>query len=186
MRIGVIPDFDSEIDLVRLKEAILYVSRLGEGDPMFGAIKLNKVLFYADFQAHREAGESITGATYQHLSEGPAPKELLAAMEELQHEGRIRSEEKPYYNRTQKRPVTQADPDVNIFTPSQLEMLDRAFESLLFLNARQVSDLSHQEWGWRLTVPGEAIPYRTCWLSPDPLTQEQVRGAVVQWRETCG
>ena len=70
-------------NLEKIKEAILYVSKLSKGDPRFGAIKLNKILYYADFRAYRELGNSISNATYQHLNEGPAPRELLPAIEEL-------------------------------------------------------------------------------------------------------
>ena len=46
-------------------------------DPFFGAVKLNKTLFFSDFFGFRQLGRSITGATYQKLSEGPAPRQLV-------------------------------------------------------------------------------------------------------------
>jgi hypothetical protein len=44
----------------KLQELILYVAKMSEGDPAFGAIKLNKLLFYSDFRAFLDARKSIT------------------------------------------------------------------------------------------------------------------------------
>jgi len=45
----------------RLRELILLIATRSEGDEPFGAVKLNKLLFYADFFAYVKFGESITG-----------------------------------------------------------------------------------------------------------------------------
>ena len=50
-----------EYDERKLKELILYVADRCEADPTFGAIKLNKTLFYADFLAFASTGKPITG-----------------------------------------------------------------------------------------------------------------------------
>src|SRR5258708_19742785 len=62
----------------KLAELILFISERSEGDPRFGAGKLNKLLFYSDFGAYRLFGKSITGQQYQNLSNGPAPRRLAA------------------------------------------------------------------------------------------------------------
>jgi len=60
----------------KLAELILYVCHKSEADERFGATKLNKILFYSDFAAYRQLGQPITGADYQNLEEGPAPRKL--------------------------------------------------------------------------------------------------------------
>ena len=52
---------------------ILYVAERSEHDDRFGAVKLNKIMYYADFTAYWKLGRPITGATYQRLDEGPLP-----------------------------------------------------------------------------------------------------------------
>lgn len=61
----------------KFRELILYVANMSRNDPDFGAVKLNKILYYADFRAYRELGRPISGAAYRKLSEGPAPRQLL-------------------------------------------------------------------------------------------------------------
>jgi Protein of unknown function (DUF4065) len=72
-------DYDQE----RLAELIVYIADRLIGDPRFGATMLNKVLFFADFEAYRRTGQSITGAVYQHLPQGPCAHQLLPAIQSL-------------------------------------------------------------------------------------------------------
>ena len=72
-----IPDDD------KLKELMLYVVEKSETDPTFGAIKLNKILFFSDFLMYWKTGKSITGQEYMKLERGPAPRRLLPVQKEL-------------------------------------------------------------------------------------------------------
>ena len=168
----------------KLKQLILYVSELGDDDPKLGAIKLNKILYYSDVRAYLELGHSITDAAYQHLSEGPAPFELLRARDELQQEGAITIEPRRYFNLVQQRIVVQRPPDLSNFTEAEISIVREVMTFLAPLNAAEVTLLSHQEWGWKLTDEGDEIPYRTAWLSAEPLTEEQIRDGQRLWRET--
>ena len=51
----------------KLRELVVLVANKSEGDPHFGAVKLNKILYYAEFQAFRILGSPIAGATYIDL-----------------------------------------------------------------------------------------------------------------------
>ena len=58
----------------RLGEAILYVAeRLADDPAGRGAVKLNKILWWADFESFRERGRSVTGAVYQKLERRTRP-----------------------------------------------------------------------------------------------------------------
>lgn len=173
--------------LTKLKEAIVYISQLSETDPKFGAVKLNKILYYADFRAFLELGRPITDASYQHLEEGPAPRELLPARDELLSEGAITIEDRPVFTLIQERTVSQREADLTVFaSPKDVEILRDAVEFLRPLWAYEVTQLSHQEWGWQLTGEGEEIPYITAWLSAEPLTQEQIRTGQKLWEQRGG
>ena len=64
-----------EFEEARFKELIVLISELCAKDPTYGSVKLNKILYFADFMAYRVLGKPITGATYFKLQEGPAPRE---------------------------------------------------------------------------------------------------------------
>nr|MBC8452856.1 DUF4065 domain-containing protein [Chloroflexota bacterium] len=57
----------------KFRELLLYVSERSKEDPRYGATKLNKILYYADFGAFRILGAPITGARYRRLHEVPVP-----------------------------------------------------------------------------------------------------------------
>ena len=163
-------EFDSE----KLKEMIVYVAAQAQDDPTFGAIKLNKILYYADFAAYRQLGAPITGAAYFKLREGPAPRQLLAARDELLAEGRLQIEQRRYFAYAQKRPVLPAgcEPDSEFLRPEEREIVDEVIEFFWGKSAREVSDYSHREPGWILADDRADIPYESAWLSADPIDQE--------------
>lgn len=164
-------------DTAKFREAIVHIANRCSEDKKFGAVKINKILYYSDFYAYRSLGRSITGAEYQHLSEGPAPRELLDVRADLIGDGSIEIQKRSYFNSVQHRIVAMRDADVGVFNEDEIAIMDEVIESLWDMNASQVSDMSHNEIGWRVTNEYETIPYRTAWLSTQPLqplTPEQI------------
>ena len=78
-----------EIEFNRHKfaELLLYVAEESEDDPKFGATKLNKIMYFSDFEAFGILGRPITGASYRRLERGPVPVEILSVLSELEREG---------------------------------------------------------------------------------------------------
>lgn len=89
----------------KLREMILYLSEVSAQDPHFGAVKLNKLLFYIDVLSYQEFGRSITGRDYQALPQGPAPKRLAPVMEGLKRTGELRIQRQQRFRFQQLRPV---------------------------------------------------------------------------------
>ena len=160
----------------KFKELVLYIAWSSENDPRFGAVKLNKILYYSDFAAYRRLGRSITEATYQHLEEGPAPREMLPAQRDMVDAGDLTIESRPYFGRPQRRPKALRDPGGNLglLSAAELEIVDEVMRDLLLLDATVVADRSHREFGYQTTNLREEIPYYTAWIGSDPLTAEQI------------
>ena len=165
----------------KLKELILYVAKKCEGDENYGAKKLNKLLYYADFGAYLELGHPVTGAQYQHLKEGPAPISLLGAKTALLEDGAITIEEREISPdpeiRPQVRLIPQREANTDLFSPEELGFVDLIIEQYRDMSGAAISRLSHKEPGWMATSLGENIPYPTAWLAPmdsEP-TEEQIQ-----------
>lgn len=161
------------LDAGKLKELILYIAAASREDDRFGAVKLNKILYWADFEAYRRLGAPITGAEYQHLPEGPAPRRLLPARSALEDEGALVIEERPFHGYVQYVPTVRRNADLTIFSPEEIALVDEVIAMLRPYNGADVSELSHREWGWKLSSDGETIHYATAWFSPVPLSQLQ-------------
>jgi len=146
-------------DEAKFTELLLYVAERLRSDRAGGATKLNKVLFFADFAHVRRSGTPITGAEYQKLPHGPAPRRLKPVRDGLvvRGEAQVAREEFLGYEVHRLLPLRSAD--LSVFSDVELETIDQVLADLEGLNARQVSDLSHEEAGWRLVDEGDVIPY---------------------------
>lgn len=163
-----------EFKPAKFRELLCYITEQCADDPTFGSVKLNKILFYADFAAYRKLRKPITGATYRKLSEGPAPRELLPARRVLVDSRRIEMKERTYFGYAQKRPVLSPDStaDTSLFSEGEMDIIDETIAFFRGKSAREVSDYSHREPGWMLAEDLEDIPYQTAHLSAEPIDQE--------------
>jgi hypothetical protein len=150
---------EATYDERKLTELLLYVAHRLESDRAGGATKLNKILFFADFAHVRRTGAPITGAVYQKLPQGPAPQQLLPIRSRLVARGEAELVREDFLGYELHRLVPRRQPDVSVFSAAELATIEKVLTDLDGLNARQVSDLSHEEAGWRLVGEGEVIPY---------------------------
>src|SRR5271154_3296716 len=90
----------------KLRKLILLISEWSQADPKSGAIKLNKLLFHADFSAFLTYGEPITGQEYFKLPQGPAPRRLKRITEGMKKTGEFAWQEVLYFGHIQKKPIT--------------------------------------------------------------------------------
>lgn len=144
----------------KFRELILLVSRKSEGDPRFGAVKLNKLLFYSDILAYMELGKPITGQEYFALPQGPAPRHMVPIREMMKKDGEIaiRKKETPYSG-TQDRTFALREPDLSAFTPQEIDLVHSLIDRCWGHTGNELSDLTHKFAGWQLAKERETIPY---------------------------
>lgn len=143
----------------KFRELLLFICHRSEGDKPFGAVKLNKLLFYSDFLAFLKFGEPITGHRYQKLRNGPAPRALLPVLQELEDADAVATAEHDYYGRPQKRTCALRDADLNAFTAEEIALVTEIIDECWGKNATHMSLMSHRFVGWKLAEVGEDIPY---------------------------
>ena len=143
----------------KFTELLLYVADRLRADRVGGATKLNQVLFFADFAHVRRTGAPITGAEYQKLPQGPAPRRLKPVRDALVSAGAATVSREEFLGYGLHRLVPMRPADTTVFTAAEMETIEQVLADLDGLNGRQVSDLSHEEAGWRLVDEGEVIPY---------------------------
>jgi uncharacterized phage-associated protein len=150
---------ETTYDERKFTELVVYVASRLLADRSGGATKLNKLLFFADFAHVRRTGRPITGAEYQKLAHGPAARRLVPVRDRLVENGEavLRGEE--FLGYRLHRLVPLRDADLSVFSADELATIDQVLDDLDGLTARQVSDLSHEEAGWRLVEEGDTIPY---------------------------
>jgi hypothetical protein len=152
----------------RLKEAILYVAQKGKGMRLFGRIKLNKIIWRADFRSFYERGQPVTGRTYQKLKWGPALTEMVPVIQDLQMANLLEEKAHKYGNATEYRPIAKADPVLKFFSPEDLEFLDESLRHYWDMTGMESSDESHGV-AWKSREIGDPIPYEAAYFEDKPL-----------------
>jgi hypothetical protein len=160
---------DTEFNSGRFKELILLLAHRSSDDQRMSRVKLNKLLYLADFEAFRQLGHSITGATYIRGDHGPMAAELPLAEEELGRSGYLDWRIEPAGPWDQKVPVAIESPDPSLFTEDELRIVEFALTELAPHGGRAAREWSHEESaGWRIVGKGQAIPYETSIIASEP------------------
>jgi len=163
----------------RLRELILYIADKCEYDPRFGATKLNKILFFADFIAYERFGNAITGARYQKLKHGPAPRLLPRVRQQLLDADDVIEKPVKIYDYNQHRLIARREPNLDRFQAREIAVIDQVIDLLREMTAEEASEFSHRFRGWQLAEIGEDIPYSTVYLADGPpeLSEDEVAEA---------
>ncbi|UVC08446.1 SocA family protein [Rhizobium sp. TH2] len=153
----------------RLKESILYVCQKASEMEFFGAIKLNKILWRADFKSFAERQVPVTGRQYQRLAMGPAPVEMPPVVNDLLRDGAIVIERRKVGRHEEKRHIAKVGPVLRMFSPEDLDYLDEAIEHYRFLTGTEASDESHGI-AWKTRDDGDPMPYQSAYFEDKPLS----------------
>ena len=144
-----------KLDLSRLYNAVLFFARDGVSKS-----KLNKLLFYADFKHFKEYTLSITGLRYAHLPYGPVPDNYAMYYAAMFSKGLVEFSEELYTNGHVGELIKAVkEPDLNIFSPSELRVMAAVMEDFKGHTAIQIQKIAHKEKGYQQTSDGDIISY---------------------------
>ena len=162
----------------KFKELILYICQTCADDPKFGATKLNKILFFSDFLQYANTGAPITGVEYQRLPNGPAPRRLIPVRKAMESKRELAVLPIALASgKTQQKPAALRAANLELFTASEISLVDGIIAQLRDSTASDVSDVSHRFISWIVARDNETIPYNTIFISSPPLSvAEKHRG----------
>ncbi len=155
---------DVAYDADKFTEMVVHVAGRLKDDRAGGATKLNKVLFFAEFTHLRRHHRVISGCEFQKLPHGPAPRQLLPVRKKLIGSGAAELVEEDFLGRPQQRLIPSRAANLDVFSDDELQTIEDVLEQLAGMTGNQVSELSHQEPGWRLSEVGETIPFSAAFL----------------------
>ena len=146
----------------KYQNAILYLCKQ-QGGTLYGKKKLAKLLYYLDFDRYeyKESTQSVTGDIYKALPMGPFPEHMMAVVQKLAKDGKLRAgkaESMPGYNPTEVYEC-RIDPDISVFDKDELAILERVAMRYGHLNGKQLEDLTHAEAPYVGTELSEEIAY---------------------------
>jgi hypothetical protein len=182
------PQLTAKVDLPggqdRLRQMILYVSIRNVQAVRFGLVKLNKIIWRADFEAFSTRGRPVTGRAYQRLPQGPAAKEMRPLLNEMEREQAISYEltdfGKDEHGRDiiEQRPIALVGPNLAHFTKEDLEYVESSIRHYWLMTGGETSDESHGV-AWKSRGNRATMYYELSYLSDEMLRQDE-RDAIVQ------
>jgi uncharacterized phage-associated protein len=134
--------------------AVQYVIWKAGNRPNFGAVKLNKVLWFAEARVYVLHRHHMTGESFEKGQFGPVPKHIMQTRETLKKSGSI----EVWDDRGQTKFRAKAVPDMADFTPEEMKQLNHWIEVIdQDHTAASISDKTH-DYGWEIAEMGEEIP----------------------------
>src|SRR5262249_42447545 len=116
-----------QFDRTKLKTMLLYTFRKCEAAKL-GAVKLHKVLYYADMLHYAHVGTSITGSTYRKRPFGPTCDQLLGTLRELVRQGAVDIREVDYFGYRKKEYIALEAPELDRLSKSEVALVDDVIE----------------------------------------------------------
>lgn len=120
--------------------------------------KLNKLLFYSDFQHYKTTGFSISGISYRAIEMGPVPTRFQSIFEQIQQQGDIEIVCQVFENdKVGEQFVNISTFNKTLFTAEELETLEKVKNRFEGVKTKEIIDLSHEEKAWIENQEGKQI-----------------------------
>ena len=141
----------------KFRNAVLYIAKNGGND--VGKKKLAKILYFIDFTLYELRKKALTGMRYTKQNFGPMPKPKLfySVLNNLKKEGDIEIKKPNSFNL--EKINAKKDPNMNIFSPEEKEIIEGITEKYRLYNAGELEKIAQSEPPYKMVKYEEDIPY---------------------------
>lgn len=155
----------------KFKEVLLYVLNKVGAKPNIGETVIYKLLYFIDFDYYERYEEQLIGATYKKNIHGPTPMEFRTITERMIADEEIIKVPDKSFSYPQTKYLPKRGPDLSCLNAREKATIDNVLDRLSEMNARQISEYSHQDVPWLTTDEGKIIPYEAVFYRTPPYTQ---------------
>ena len=152
-----------KFDPMKFADLILYIAHRCRDDERFGFVKLSKIVYYCDFEGFKRTLKPITGATYLKKPQGPFPAALEDTRSWLTANGSADVMQLRVIDYNENRLVPTSD-QVELsdkFSVAERQIIDDVIEKMQPMNAADLTEYSHGDFGWEHGEMNEPITYTT-------------------------
>ncbi|MBU6339655.1 MAG: helix-turn-helix domain-containing protein [Rickettsiales bacterium] len=143
----------------KFREILLYVLSKTAGKANVGETVLYKLLYFCDFNYYEKYRDHMTGATYIKNHFGPTPTNFKKVIESLRgKEVEMVKGKFGGFEQTKYMPLREAD--LRQINGAEKQVIDEVIDRLSSMNAKQISQYSHDDTPWIATKDGEVIDYQ--------------------------
>lgn len=143
----------------KYREVLLETIRHGAAtDGKITKTKLAKLIYLNDFSWYYQHLESMTGAKYRRLAQGPVPNIYFAKVEELITEGVLNLDIK---NGSQMISLSRAGlmQKPNLLTLEEKNLIKKVSLKWQGKRTEEIVKFTHEQLPYKICSPGEVIPY---------------------------
>jgi len=168
-------------NLEKFKEVLLYVLSKVGSKPNVGESVLYKLLYFIDFNYYEKYEEQLIGATYMKNHYGPTPTEFIKIVEDMEGKDLEKVQDSYFqYPQTKYLPLRSPDMSKINFNGNEQKIIDDVINTLSDMNAKQISDYSHNDVPWQTTEEGAVIDYESVFYRTPPYSVRDYSDADIQ------
>ena len=172
-----------EFNKEKFKQLLLYILQKCGGKPNVGETVLYKLLYFCDFDYFELYEKPLTGIPYKKMQYGPMPHQTVynPIINKMTEAEEIKIVSRPYAGGTiQTKYVAFVEPDIDVFIPKEIEMIDRVINRLSDMSARQIEDHVHHDYPWMVHDDGEIIEYESVFGRDGEFAQRDYGAEIMQ------
>jgi hypothetical protein len=163
----------------KTEDLVIYICYKLHVNDNFGAVTLNKILYFIDNLHYLLYGKPISNFKYIKQERGPTPEpsHFLALKDKLISEGRLEEIEVDYFGKLQKKLISKSEPDLKCFAKEEIFMIENVIDSMGSFDAKTLSDFTHNQINWQVAELKEELPFYSYLLTEEDLTPEDIEWA---------
>lgn len=154
-------------NLEKFKEVLLYILNKVGSKPNIGETVIYKLLYFIDFDFYEKYEEQLMGAAYIKNHYGPTPVEFEKIVEKMTGKEIVKVKSS-YFDFPQTKYLPLRKPDLTKLKASEVETIDNVLNKLSDMNAKQISDYSHNDVPWLTTEDETIIEYESVFYRTAP------------------
>jgi len=147
------------INRAKYENAILFFLKYCNNQYL-GATKLNKLLYYLDFIAARDKGQSVTGDQYINKQFGPVPANVDDVLTTLKTQEAIDVQKVAHKDGEMFKYDAKKEPDLSVFDEYEKDLLAKICEEFSLWKTEKIVNQTHLEAPWFYSKPYEIVDYK--------------------------
>jgi transcriptional regulator with XRE-family HTH domain len=145
----------------KFREVLLYVLDKAGAKPNIGETVIYKLLYFMDFDFYEKYEEQLIGASYQKNHYGPTPMEFSRIVQDMVEKEEVEKVKSNYFEYPQTKYLPRRKPDLSKLSAKEMGVIEDVLNRLSDMNAKQISNYSHNDVPWMSTADGEVIEYES-------------------------
>ena len=120
-------------------------------------VRLNKLLFYADFANYKYTGFSISGCKYAAIDMGSVPNQYAHIFGLLESEKYLTTELVKIKDKEHEKFVPLKSFDESIFNQFELLSLNKVLKKFKNTSTKELMEISHEEKAWIDNIENKSV-----------------------------